>query len=59
MEKAVFTKPLVCGLFGPHPNPYRTKIVMCGARIRTPFFAPARATAPAHFLTEIKNKNYY
>ena len=42
-------KPLVCGLFGPHPHAHRTKFVMCGACTRTPFFAPARAPAPAHF----------
>ena len=49
-------KPLVCGLFGPHPHAHRTKIVMCGARTRTPFFGPARA--PAHFFKKF-SKNFF
>ena len=47
----IIHKPLVCGLFGPHPHAHRTKIAICGARTRTPFFAPARA--PAHFSKKI------
>ena len=47
-------KPLVCGLFGPHPHAHRTKIVMCGARTRRTFFAPARAPETAHFFLLIK-----
>ena len=55
------SKPLVCGLFGPHPQAHRTKIVMCGARTRTPFIAPARAPAPApaHFFKKIQKKFFW
>ena len=48
-------KPLVCGDFDPHPHAHRTKIVMCGARTRTPFFAPARA----HFFAKKFSKKIF
>ena len=38
------SKPLVCGLFGPHPHAHRTKIVMCGARTRTANFYTRKRT---------------
>ena len=42
------TLPFVCGLFGPHLHPHRTKFVICGARTCTPFFAHACAPASEH-----------
>ena len=52
-------KPLVCRLFGPHAHAHHTKIVMCSARTRTPFFVPAHASAPTHFLKKISKKNFF
>ena len=58
MTCSILSKPLVCGLFGPHPHAHRTKFVMCGARTSTPFFAPARAHAHAHFFKK-KFQNFF
>ena len=49
------TLPFVCGLFGPHLHPHRTKFVICGARTCTPFFVHACAPASEHKKNSKKN----
>ena len=54
------SKPLVCGLFGPHPHAHRTKIVMCGARTRTANFCTrTRTRTRTNFQKKFQKKNFF